>query len=620
MIKKIYKKTLGIMLAAAMMLSAAGCTGDQKNGSGEVQAATEATTATVYAETENAEFEQYIKDAFTEDMLSSTEGYHTSIKDLSAFGIERPANAYWTTDDLSLSPEESFEQGRKKTQERYDRLMKFDGASLTEEEYFTFLTEKSSLELSLKSYEYAKYSEQFYPVRGLQSNIGTNLAEYLFREKQDIDDYITLMEKFPELVDYSCKIENWRAEQGYAMQDGMADVVIGQCDTFLADKDNHYLIQEFDRKVDEADFLTAEEKASYKEKDKEAIQYVFEGIETIKKTVSANKGKASVKGGLANYPDGKEYYNEYIIPYFAGSDKTGDELIAEFDNRIAQINTEMAMIIQTKPETYQFYAEHVADGTFFGDFDENEVPDALKKIEEKTLSNYPELPEIQFHASYLSPVLSDIMTNTLAYYMHPAFDDLENNVIRANANHPENKWLTLAHEGCPGHMFQFNYFMSTDPNPLRKSAYSLGYLEGWAVYSSYNTYYDFDFPGTDEDETIAKICYLSAEFGYLSQERMDLGINYEGWDVEKVAEYMTSQGWDASFAQQNYDTFLAQDPGLLLSYSQGYNEMNGMREYAEKKLGSRFDPVEFHKVILTAGPCMYKDLKVKVDEYIEENR
>jgi uncharacterized protein (DUF885 family) len=48
--------------------------------------------------------------------------------------------------------------------------------------------------------------------------------------------------------------------------------------------------------------------------------------------------------------------------------------------------------------------------------------------------------------------------------------------------------------------------------------------------------------------------------------------------------------------------------------------MNGMREYAEKKLGSRFDPVEFHKVVLTAGPCMYKDLKFKVDEYIEKNR
>ena len=67
------------------------------------------------------------------------------------------------------------------------------------------------------------------------------------------------------------------------------------------------------------------------------------------------------------------------------------------------------MIIQNKPEVYQYYTEHVANETLFGDFDQNEVPDALKKIEEKTLSNYPELPEIQFHASYLSPVLSDIM-------------------------------------------------------------------------------------------------------------------------------------------------------------------------------------------------------------------
>ena len=45
-----------------------------------------------------------------------------------------------------------------------------------------------------------------------------------------------------------------------------------------------------------------------------------------------------------------------------------------------------------------------------------------------------------------------------------------------------------------------------------------------------------------------------------------------------------------------------------------------MREYAEKQLGEKFDVKEYHKVILSAGPCMYKDLKFKVDEYIAENK
>ena len=63
MIKKIYKKSLGLLLAAAMMLSVAGCS-DMKKAEAATQQATEATTSVAYADSENAEFQQYIKDAF----------------------------------------------------------------------------------------------------------------------------------------------------------------------------------------------------------------------------------------------------------------------------------------------------------------------------------------------------------------------------------------------------------------------------------------------------------------------------------------------------------------------------------------------------------------------------
>ncbi len=620
MIKKIYKRSLGLFLAAAMMLSAAGCGKEAAPAVDKAQAATVATAAIEYADTENAEFEQYIKDMFAEDILEGSSDYNQNIKDFSTYGLERPAKGYWMKEIPTGTAEEIIETEKKKVQERYDRLMKFEGAALTEEEYFTFLTEKSSLEFALKSYDYPQYSEQFYPGRGLQANIGTAFAEYTFREKQDIEDYLTLMDTFPEMVDYCVKIENWRADQGYAMQDSMADKVIDQCDIFLADKDNHYLIQEFDRKIDELEFLSADEKADFKKRDKESIKHVFEGMETIKKTVAANKGKSSVQGGLCKYKEGRDYFNDYIIPYFAGSDKTGDELIAQFDKRIAELATEQAMLVQNKPEAFQYFAENSATG-LYGDFDSKDVPEQLSEIQSKTLSEeYPELPEIKYHASYLSPVLSDIMDQTGAYYMHPAYDDLDNNVIRVNSNSQMNRWLVLAHEGCPGHMFQFNYFMSTNPNLLRRKAYSLGYLEGWAVYSSNNTFDDFDFPGTDDDETIAKMLYIDAEFNYLVSERIDLGINYEGWDLEQLKQWLPEHGLNAAIADSLYETISNTDPGLLLSYSQGFYEMKGLREYAEKQLGAKFDVKEYHKVILSAGPCMYKDLKFKVDEYIAKNK
>lgn len=634
MIKKIYKKTLGIVLAAAMMLSIAGCGSKEKEAKTDsttaievsdntqnveaTQAATEAVVTTAYAQTENEEFEKYIMDAFKEDIMSSTSSYHQNVKDLSSFGIERPTEAYWMKEIPTGTAEEIIAAEQKKVQDRYDRLMTFENAELTEEEYFTFLTEKADLELALKSYEYPEFLEMFSTGRGIQSQVGSFFAEYKLNDKQDVEDYLTLMEKFPEYVDYCVTIENWNADRGYAMQDITADAVIDQCKLFLEDKENHYLLQEFDNKMAEADFLSDDEKAEYKDRAKEAIQYVFEGIETIQKTVEGNKGKASVQGGLAKYERGKDYYNDYIIPYYASCHRTGDEIIVDFETRMDQIMSEMGMIAQSNPEAAQYFQENAA--TAFSEFDANEVPDAIEALKKETMADYPELPDIKYKASYLSQVLSDVMSSYMAYYSHPAYDDLDNNIIRVSLNHPENKWLSLSHEGCPGHMYQFNYLMSTDPNPLRKKAYNLGYLEGWAVYASYNTYDEFDFPNTDEDDAVARLFYLNTELGYLAQARMDLGINYEGWDVQGIADYMTARGWDATMAEQNYNTFSVNTVGLYLSYTEGYYQMLGMREYAEKELGSKFDVVEYHKVILSAGNCMYEELKTKVDEYIDANK
>ena len=133
MIKKIYKKTLGIVLAAAMMLSIAGCGSKEKEAKIDsttaievsdntqnveaTQAATEAVVTTAYAQTENEEFEKYIMDAFTEDIMSSTSSYHQNVKDLSSFGIERPTEAYWMKEIPTGTAEEIIAAEQKKVEE-----------------------------------------------------------------------------------------------------------------------------------------------------------------------------------------------------------------------------------------------------------------------------------------------------------------------------------------------------------------------------------------------------------------------------------------------------------------------------------------------------------------------
>ena len=48
--------------------------------------------------------------------------------------------------------------------------------------------------------------------------------------------------------------------------------------------------------------------------------------------------------------------------------------------------------------------------------------------------------------------------------------------------------------------------------------------------------------------------------------------------------------------------------------------MKSLRDKAEEELGSKFDPVEFNRVILETGPCQFDILGKQVDKYIEKNK
>ena len=568
-----------------------------------------------YAAAENKEFEEFIDKLFKDKVTADTLTYNFTVLNGDVYGVKTPSPA--TLGDAEVS-DEAIEKSNKETKEEYDKLMSFENKPLTEEEYFTFLTLKTDYEMSLFYNDNYLFYEPFSPMRGFQSNIGSNFAEYRFDDKQDIEDYIEIENQMPYYVSQLCKYEDMRVEKGYGMQDAACDEVIEQCETFAADKDNHFLILEFDSKMDKLDFLSDAERKDFKERNKKAvIDSVIPSILQIGDCVKANKGKASYQGGLCNIEGGKEYYENYIIPYFGGCKFSAQDLIDIYDQRYNEDFSRMLEIYASNPDAYSFYLEKSA--TLFEEADQRDAAENINILMSEAMDEYPKLDKIPFKADYLSPAMEKIMEHTLAYYMSPARDDKDGNIIRVNGSFNDDMWVTLAHEGCPGHMYQNTYFQQTNPKPIRSDAYNLGYMEGWAVYSSYRTISEYDFKDTDEDEAIAEFCKIDKELGYMLYGRIDLGVNYEGWTEQDVADYMSSKGFAASYAGELMNTVVG-DPGVYLSYSFSQFMMEGMRTWMEGQLGDKFDVVEFHKVILDAGPCQFEDLKFKLDEYLYEHQ
>ncbi len=568
-----------------------------------------------YSDTENKEFEEYLTDMFEESVMEDTFSYNYTILDGAHYGLAAPNPATYGDADMS---EEAIEKEIKETKDDYDELMKFEGQPMTEEEYFTWLCLKSDFELSMYQNDNIYFYEPFSPMRGIQENIGTNFTEYRFDDKQDVEDYILLMKELPGYVEKVVEYENIRVEKGYAMQDMSCDEVIEQCDNILKNPEESFLILEFNNKIDELDFLTDAEKEDYKAQDKEAVlNGMIPAMKMIRDCVSAMKGKATVSGGICQYEGGKEYYENYIVPYFAGTRMSVDEMIKLMDEWAeADVNV-MTEVYMSSPEAYNYFATNL--DKLFEEADSREVSENIDILMKDCMDEYPEIGTIPYRTDYLSDVMSDVQENTLAYYVSPAIDDEEHNIIKVNGNNKEDLWVTLAHEGCPGHMYQNAYFQSTNPNPIRATADYLGYQEGWAVYTSYRMMDYYDFKDTEDDSAVARLCRVNKELGYMLYGRIDLGVNYEGWTKEDIASYMSEMGYNGEYAEELMNTVIG-DPGVYLSYSFSQLMMERMRKKVENAMGEEFDPVEYHKVILEAGPCMFEDLEFKLDEYIYENR
>jgi uncharacterized protein (DUF885 family) len=61
-------------------------------------------------------------------------------------------------------------------------------------------------------------------------------------------------------------------------------------------------------------------------------------------------------------------------------------------------------------------------------------------------------------------------------------------------------------------------------------------------------------------------------------------------------------------------------PGQATGYMVGMLKIAGLRERAQKELGSKFDVRDFHAVVLENGALPLMNLEKKVDEYIASKK
>ena len=621
MLKKRLLRTCKNVMAAAICislavgLSACGETQGERRHLNDKNDTTENTERAQESFSEDAlkeqqEFEQYLDDYFKDVVTDDTLTYNYTIRDGADYGLEEPEV---TLGDPGMTAEE-IGQDKEEFEGWVKKLDAIDRSCLTEDQKLTYDVLDEYFEVSAGIFDNVYLYEPFSPMRGLQANIATNFTDYRFDDKGDVERYIELLCQIPDYFAEYLDFEQEKSEKGYFMSDAVCDKVISQCKDFVADKENHFMVTTFNDNIDALDFLTDEEKAEYKEANKQAVvNSLLPAFENVAAVLSGLKGTGTNDGGICNYDGGKEYY-EYLLKNFAGTAKSPEEVIDMLDTELQKLMVSLYQYYLGNQAAYEYFAANY--DSIFAETDQMTASEMVDKMMETASEHYPDAGTINYKAEALDKNLETIMDDVLAYYMAPAIDDPDNNLIRVNGLHTDGMWTTLAHEGYPGHMLQNAYYMSTDPEPVRTLMNFLGYKEGWAMYACYDSLYYYEYEEPEYGDTIAALYQLNDEMSYLMMGRVDLGINYEGWTLQDTADYLTKNGMDGSAAQELYTTMVG-DPAVYQSYSTGYYEMKELRDYAEEKMGDDFDLKTFNTIILETGPCQFDILKEQVDKKLQ---
>ena len=607
--KKI-KRAAVILAAASLLVSSTACSShmfDVKDIFGVTRDKEEDYTAG------QKRFEEFLHDEYVDSVTSDTLTYNYEIKDGDALGIPEP--------EVSLGDDDMSDEGIRKQKaefdETYEKLTSFDREDLTENQQLTYDIIKQYMENQEQGYLNIYLSEPFSPMKGLQANISTYFTDYRFDDKGDVERYIEVLGMVKDYFDDYLEFEKVKSEKGYFMSDDVCDAVIEQCEDFISDKDNHFMIQTFNDSIESLSFLTEEEIRNFEAQNKKAVaDSLIPAFQDVIDVLSSLKGTGKNDGGLCNYEGGKDYYT-YLLQNAAGTDKTPDEVAEMLDDNLSQLLTDMTSMVIKDYDSYEYLYSNYDD--LFSEYDDAEPTEIIDRLMETATEHYPDMREIRYTAKKLDKSLEEIQENVLAYYMSPAIDDQDNNLIRVNGKHTDGMWTTLAHEGYPGHMLQNAYYMSTDPEPIRTVLNFLGYKEGWAMYACYDALSYYTFEGASNSENVAKLYQINDEINYLVCGRIDIGINYEGWSLQDAKDYLVGKGLSGDAADGLYTTLVG-DPAVYQSYSTGYYELKEIRDYAEEELGSKFDLKEFNTVVLETGPCQFNILRQQVDKYINTKK
>lgn len=504
-----------------------------------------------------------------------------------------------------------YEEGRAYYDEVGQKFAKFNRALLTSEqqvEYDAFKWELTITKL-LNDEKFDYYEQLFAPPNSLDANLVSYFSGWDVRHERDAQDTITLINSIPAYVESAITYAKEQQKRDLLMT-SFDEVIKNSQDVLDIGMESSVLAKILEQ-IDELglDQTKADE---YKEGLSNAFRDSYlPSFQMIIDAMNEMKGGNNNLEGYAAFPYGSEYYSALLM-YNTGTLDSTEDINDYLATKSDELLSDLFNVYSNYPKEVDKYYSGTMPKTGFKTYEE-----ILEANKTALLQDHPEVKNLEYHIEDADPEERLDEKNVAAYFLIPPLDGDRIQQMRVEPTGSDveslDTYITVSHEGFPGHMYHYAYMYSNIESPYIKSLGIDAFVEGYAVYAQMEAMNYLD----SMPEGYKELSRISTALSYADYSIADIGINYYGWSKDDVKTYFTDIGYsvDDSAAQDIFD-YLRCSPCAYAPYGYGYLRIVDLRQLAEAELGSNFDLLAFNTALLTPGPVPFTIIERYINQYI----
>lgn len=527
--------------------------------------------------------------------------FHMFIDDPAKFNID-PATVPMKLGEFT---EEDSKRFAEEAEEYLVRIEQINREELPQEKQFSYDVLHQILVDLAEEPEFEYYYEPLTEYSGLQANLPLSFALFELKNTRDIEDYLTLLADMPRYLGQVLAYEQKRAELGFFMTENALDAILEDCKTIIDSRDTSFLYATFNDAIDLITELSPEQAQTYKDRNAALLKNEYiQAYETLYDGLVALRKSCRSYEIVSTYNEKQKEFFQYSMQDAACNDFSVEETLEMLKSEYFYLLYEILTIQEQSPDIIETEIE-LTSGETQTDLD------YLKNVIRPLL---PELPEHNLQLTDVPEELEDMFSP--AAYVIPALDGWKDNIIFINTKMEDpSLLLTLAHEGYPGHLYQYIYQRDHENiGTMQRIVNFSGYAEGWAQFGEFLVV---------ENQTKYPQDYVRFQFDYgmlfnaILPAMLSILVNYYGYSEEALQNYVGAIGLDGEVISSIYYQTVVDQPYYFFDYAIGYSQLAQLYRDTADTLGERFDMAEFLKVYLDLGPGSFELLREQIDVWAD---